>query len=132
MVIVKESNKDKIVNFKIPNEWSNVLYKILKPINIEKYIWQINDSESYREYNGVYKPLFIKDLYNGKEFLKIINDEYYIIHCKILGRNIEQKEINFKIIIDDSVFAKIFVNNMLFEILIKNLMEQGFDNIKIK
>ena len=66
------------IQYEIPNEWGNYLYKIFEGIDMSKYVWKIYDDETYVKSEESF--LFEKDCYNNEEFLKKIRDnEYYVV-----------------------------------------------------
>ncbi len=76
------------LTFKIQNEYSNFLARILRNIDISKYYWSISEDEIFNKLNNEF--LFNNDKYNGIEFEKIINGNiYYIIFANIKAYLIE-------------------------------------------
>lgn len=56
------------LEFEVPNKRFAVLYLILKDIGIENYFWFLVQED-------VIDNFFVKDIYLGSEFEKIINDD---------------------------------------------------------
>ena len=76
------------IEFNIPNEYGNFLEQILKQINLDEYIWKIEEDEIYinnnRKSNDNDDNLFKKPIYKNADFKKIIEQEdYYIIFANI-------------------------------------------------
>lgn len=71
------------VSFKIPQMSGNILWQMLKCINVEKYSWYnvINQCEVWKNYDGGVS--FEKEYYDGKSFLQNIMAEHYIIFLKL-------------------------------------------------
>ncbi|MCL2503926.1 MAG: DUF2691 family protein [Coriobacteriia bacterium] len=76
------------VSFKIPqatlNATSDLLWQVLKCIDVEKYCWySIQDqNEAWANFlEGTYA--FEEDCYDGKSFLQEITSEHYIIFLKL-------------------------------------------------
>ena len=121
------------IEFNIPNNWGNILYKILSVVNVELFDWKISDDESYVENVNKNNDIFFKsDFYGGKDFLNLIkNYNYYIIFANIVGRN-DEKSISISII--DVTYFKIYSNNeeMLAKVKESIINEQFADIIDIE
>ena len=62
---------------------SNVLYQILKCINIKEYCWYNIDSQN-EVWDGPMKAIFFeKDYYEGKSFLQHIISDHVIVFLKL-------------------------------------------------
>ena len=76
------------IEFNIPNEYGNFLEQILKQINLDEYIWKIEEDEIYinnnRKSNDNDDNLFKKSIYKNEDFKRIIEQkDYYIIFANI-------------------------------------------------
>lgn len=71
------------VSFKIPQATDNTLWKILKCVEIPKYKWHNIESQNevWESFQG--GMFFKNELYNGNEFLRCIQSNYYIIFLKL-------------------------------------------------
>lgn len=101
------------LQFEIENTYDTFLYKILKDINNEKYIWKVNDDEVFRKDCDF---LFNKEQYDNKEFMDIIkNNEYYIVHLKLdlyfNGNLLMQMKIVDNIYVDVFLHDRSLFNN---------------------
>ena len=71
------------LEFEIENKFDNYLYKILKNISTDNYVWEIIDDDAFCEKNMGF--LFEKDEYNNDDFFELIkNNKSYIIFCTII------------------------------------------------
>jgi len=75
------------VSFRIPQVVGDVLWQILKCINVENYCWynliSQNEAWSY-ENNSKGNAFFLEsDYYDGKSFWQNIHTKYYIIFLKL-------------------------------------------------
>lgn len=70
----------------IPNENDNLLWKVLKPIDITSFDWRVENEESYFILpDGLGTELFSEDnkVMSGLELKKLIKDNiYYLIFCR--------------------------------------------------
>ena len=131
------------IQFEIPNKWGYILRDILKNINLENYVFEINDDNEIWMEND--KQLLIENIINGKDFYKLISkNPYYAIFANIhiykKGSKIDKiktyeefldSECEFIILIMDSIDVCIYVKDK--EILNKielNAKQNKFKNIK--
>lgn len=130
------------IRFKIRNEYSNVLAKILESIGIKDYLWKVVEHEIY---NIQTEDLFDKQLYSNQEFKSIIeNNIYYPIFANIQLYH-EDKDIveiqtykhfinsNCKLIlfITDNVFVDIYVKEEKdLNVLYNNAINNNFLEIR--
>lgn len=112
------------IQFQIPNEWGNVLNDILTGIELEKYIFKIDDDEIHLENNSF---LFTDRIIEGNRFKKIISQStYYVVSVNIQGyikKTYEEKsEVNsieefirsncdIMITIVDNIFVDIYTKS---------------------
>lgn len=119
------------LKFEIENTYDNFLYKILKDINNENYIWKVNDDEVFRKDSNF---LFNKEEYKNKEFMNIIkNNEYYIVHLKL------ELYFNDKLLLRMKIVDNIYVDVFLYDRALldkfapkfkENIVSPNFKNIK--
>lgn len=109
------------IRFKIPNDYGKYIGDILSKIDINEYIWEvieddvIIDSKTY---------LFDKEIYKGKDFFEIINNEtYYIMFLNIRAYSNLEERIEINTYLD-------FLNSGC-EILI-NVCDSSFVEIYVK
>lgn len=71
----------------IPNEYDNLLWKVLKPIDITSFDWRVENEESYFILpDGLGPELFSEDnkVMSGLELKKLIKDNiYYLIFADL-------------------------------------------------
>lgn len=129
------------ISFNIPNEYGNVLEKILYKFDVKKYNWYISDIDIY---NCDDKNDFSSGLISGISFdnsLNSINNQY-IVAITLMAFNGEFAPIvnynDFKksncdlvVLISDSVFVEIYCKNKDdIEKLKNNALNFGFTNIE--
>ncbi|MDR1001890.1 MAG: DUF2691 family protein [Oscillospiraceae bacterium] len=68
------------VTFDIEQCTGKMLWQILKCIDIESYIWYVEQDAVYTSPSG--ETFFKKDSYDGSEFLKLALVDHYIIFLK--------------------------------------------------
>lgn len=125
----------------IPNERGNYLYKLLDGIDVVKYLWFIEDSETYV---GIGKDLFAQTQYTGDEFKRIVSEEmYYIVYARIQGSVCGEHTTELKtyadfrasgcqvyVVVIDCVFADIYVKSQtVAEIIRQNAIKYNFTDI---
>lgn len=65
-----------IYKLNIKNEWGKYLNLIFKNLNVDLYIWQLEDEEVFKNNNDF---LFEKQIYSNEEFWEVLKEpEYYI------------------------------------------------------
>ena len=128
------------LEFEIENKFDNYLYKILKNISTNNYVWKIIDDDAFCEKNMGF--LFEKDEYNNDEFFELIkNIKSYIIFCTILlyKENVKSLKIETPkdfinsgceliLLITDNIFVEIYCKSEELEKQIRyNLFEMNID-----
>ena len=135
------------IEFNIPNEYGNFLEQILKQINLDKYIWKIEEDEIYinnnRKSNDNDDNLFKKNIYKNVDFKKIIEQEdYYIIFANIklyvkqdniiinTYKDFIESSCILILLVTDSKFVEIYskYENILDKIY-NNALKSNFHNI---
>lgn len=126
------------VSFKIPQISGNVLWQMLKCIDVKKYNWYniINQCEVWENYNGGVS--FEKEYYDGKRFLQNIMSEYYIIFLKLQAyfdngkfsdihtyKDFQESDCQLLLLIYDCEYVEIYSKditdlNLLYENALKN------------
>jgi len=115
------------VSFKIPNEYGNQLFDILKEIDVSRWDWQIGGGEAYIIENGTLgKELFgTRTSLTGKELFKLISEnEYYLIFADLKAyKNVEseleivtyedylESDCQFVLLLVDSSYVTIYSKN---------------------
>jgi len=110
------------IKFEIPNKWGMELNNIIYGINIENYIFKINNGEIYTYDNNF---LFEKEQLTGEQFKKIISGtKYYIANIRAYFKrmyndtktNIHNDYLNnswnLMISITDSRFVNVYCKNI--------------------
>ncbi|HDR3888737.1 TPA: DUF2691 family protein [Bacillus cereus] len=128
----------------IPNEYSNLLWKVLKPVDITVFDWRVENEESYLIVrDGLGSELFSEDkkIMNGLEFKKLIKDNiYYLIFADLKaypkGEVLEEVETyeEFKeskcevvVLVADGDYIQIYAKNQkAIELMYENALNQGF------
>jgi hypothetical protein len=71
----------------IPEEYTNLLWEVLKPVDITVFDWRVENEESYLIVrDGLGSELFSEDkkIMNGLELKKLIKDNiYYLIFADL-------------------------------------------------
>ena len=140
------------IRFLVPNKYNNFISRVLNPIDIEKYNWNIDSDEVYlvkdnnmlvdRLFNDPSVKLFILP---GKEFKKVIqHNMYYTIfgEFKAFPKDIEPLEIGtyeeflsskceIVLLIADSCYYDIYCKDKkLIDILFKNAQKNDFKSLE--
>ncbi|MED2186065.1 DUF2691 family protein [Bacillus wiedmannii] len=128
----------------IPNEYDNLLWKVLKPIDITSFDWRVENEESYFiSPDGLGPELFSEDnkVMSGLEFKKLIKDNiYYLIFADLKaypkGEVLEEIETyeEFKeskcevvVLVADGDYIHIYAKGQeAIELMYENAMNQGF------
>lgn len=129
------------ISFEIPNKYGKFLNNILDNIELEKYLWNIYDSEVL---NKEGKNIFYNNIYNNKHIMKD-NEDYYLIFANIQGCRKNSNRITIKsyqdfiksnceilIIIVDSIFVDFYAKDEnILKIVKNNIKKYNFKNEKI-
>ena len=133
------------VFFKVPNEYGNILEKILQNIDLNKYSWCVNEEESWIANGDFIKDLFEKRLYNGIELYKVISgEEHYIsfvnitafpLHSEIKPfkdyKEYEESDCQMAIFITDTTFIEIYCKNPdELSVIQNNAIANGYTDIE--
>ncbi|MFK4325953.1 hypothetical protein ABH963_003478 [Bacillus sp. RC55] len=128
----------------IPNENDNLLWKVLKPIDITSFDWRVENEESYFILpDGLGTELFSEDnkVMSGLELKKLIKDNiYYLIFADLKaypkGEEVvdietyeEFKESKCKIVVlvADGDYIQVYAKNQEeIEMMYENAIDQGF------
>lgn len=116
------------IKFQVPNEWGNLIENILYKIDLEKYIWGIEDDDVYIEDNTKNNGFLFpqeKNIFSGIEFKNIISQKsYYTVFVKInayLNENdfciiktyndFKKSNCNLIILVTDNIFVSIYAKS---------------------
>ncbi|GAB6548734.1 MULTISPECIES: DUF2691 family protein [Bacillus] len=128
----------------IPNEYDNLLWKVLKPIDITLFDWRVENEESYFVLSdGLGPELFSEDnkVMSGLELKKLIKDNiYYLIFADLkaypIGEVLEEIETyeEFKeskcelvLLVADCTYVTIYAKDQkAIELMYENARNQGF------
>lgn len=128
----------------IPNEYDNLLWKVLKPIDITSFDWRVENEESYFILpDGLGPELFSEDkkVMSGLEFKKLIKDNiYYLIFADLKaypkGEVLEEIETyeEFKeskcevvVLVADGDYIHIYAKGReAIKLMYENALNQGF------
>ncbi|HHK5535348.1 TPA: DUF2691 family protein [Bacillus mobilis] len=128
----------------IPNEYDNLLWEVLKPIDITAFDWRVENKESYFVLSdGLGPELFSEDnkVMSGLELKKLIKDNiYYLIFADLKaypkGEVLEEIETyeEFKeskcevvVLVADGDYIHIYAQDQeAIELMYENARNQGF------
>ncbi|WP_270343234.1 DUF2691 family protein [Bacillus mobilis] len=128
----------------IPNEYDNLLWEVLKPIDITAFDWRVENEESYFVLSdGLGPELFSEDnkVMSGLELKKLIKDNiYYLIFADLKaypkGEVLEEIETyeEFKeskcelvLLVADCTYVTIYAKDQkAIELMYENERNQGF------
>ncbi|KOP83866.1 DUF2691 family protein [Cytobacillus solani] len=136
------------ISFEIPNKYGNFLGKILKPIEMSKLNWHVENVESYLVVKDQLADELFPQQLNGmagmglRDYLE--NNTYYLIFADLKAfpsgeslRNVETYEefVNSKcqlvLLIVDSAYVTIYCKEKEdIESLYQNAKSLGFENIQ--
>ncbi|OSY14352.1 hypothetical protein BTJ48_04786 [Bacillus mycoides] len=132
------------ISVDIPNENDNLLWKVLKPIDITSFDWRVEKEESYFILpDGLGTELFSEDnkVMSGLELKKLIKDNiYYLIFADLKaypkGEEVvdietyeEFKESKCKVVVlvADGDYIQVYAKNQEeIEMMYENAIDQGF------
>ncbi|MDT3497539.1 DUF2691 family protein [Bacillus toyonensis] len=127
----------------IPNEYTNLLWKVLKLIDITVFDWRVENEESYLVVrDGLGSELFSEDkkIMNGLEFKKIIKDNiYYLIFAdlkaypkgEVLGEietyeEFKESKCEVVVLVADGDYIQIYAKDQeAIELMYENALNQG-------
>lgn len=130
------------ISFQIPNSYDIHLHRILSGIDMNQYIWRIDEDEVYRKVDFGY--LFSKHIYNGEELYDLISaQDYYAVFINLQGYISENEiaEINTYedflkskckviILIADNIFVDVYAKDInLIERIRLNAIENKYTDI---
>ncbi|HDX9655917.1 TPA: DUF2691 family protein [Bacillus toyonensis] len=128
----------------IPNEYDNLLWKVLKPIDITLFDWRVENEESYfRLPDGLGSELFSEDnkVMSGLELKKLIKDNiYYLIFADLKAypkgevlKEIEtyeeftESKCEVVVLVADGDYIHIYAKDQkAIELMYENALNQGF------
>lgn len=139
------------IKFKIPNEYGNVLYKILEGIDVAQYYWNIVTDDivvkRIENQQTITKDrLFDNQWLTGNDFLKIICQSYYyliFVDVKAFPENSCNIEINtfdefmdsncnMMVLCNDSVHASFFCkDSCVVSKVYNNCIAYGFKEVEL-
>ena len=128
----------------IPNEYDNLLWKVLKPIDITLFDWRVENEESYfRLPDGLGSELFSEDnkVMSGLELKKLIKDNiYYLIFAdlkaypkgEVLGdietyEEFKESKCELVLLVADCTYVTIYAKDQkAIELMYENALNQDF------
>ena len=126
------------ISFKIQQATENVLWKILKCIDIEKYCWHNIESQNEVWDSPLGEVFFETDFYDGKSFLQRIRLDHYIVFLKLQAyfkngefydvhsyEDFQKSDCSLLLLIWDCEFVNIYVKD---EIVAKAIYENALSN----
>lgn len=135
------------LTFEIPNKYGSLLGEVLKPVDITTFNWRIGDGESYKVVNNqLDEDLFSfgKEVIEGSELKNLLeNNKYYSIFADLKAYPKGEKCLNlesykdfmksaceFVLLVVDCSYTTIYCKNQdVIELLYKNAIEYGFENV---
>ena len=135
------------LTLEIPNKYGSLLGEVLKPIDITTFSWCIGGGESYKVVNNQLDEdlfSFDKEIIEGLELKNLLeNNKYYIIFTDLKAYpkgkeflHIETYEdfmisnCELVLLIVDCSYTTIYCKNQgVIELLYKNAIEFGFENV---
>lgn len=130
------------ISFIITNH-SNILYQILKCIDIEKYIWYNIDSQNESWKNTMDNDLFDLCCYDGREFLECIKSNHFVIFLKMQAylkngnfteihtyRDFEKSDCQLVLLIYDCSYVEIYSKNQNdITAMYNNALENNYSDV---
>ncbi|MBK5505954.1 DUF2691 family protein [Bacillus sp. TH12] len=128
----------------IPNENDNLLWKVLKPIDITSFDWRVENEESYFILpDGLGTELFSEDnkVMSGLELKKLIKDNiYYLIFADLKAypkgeevvdietyEEFKKSKCEVVVLVADGDYIQIYAKNQEeIEMIYENALNQGF------
>lgn len=132
------------ITIDIPNEYDNLLWKVLKPIDITSFDWRVENEESYFVLsNGLGAELFSEDnkVMSGLELKKLIKDNiYYLIFADLKAYQKGEKVVDIEtyeefkeskcelvLLVADCTYVTIYAKDQkAIELMYENALNQGF------
>ncbi|HDR4898128.1 DUF2691 family protein [Bacillus cereus] len=128
----------------IPNEYDNLLWKVLKPINITSFDWRVENEESYFVLSdGLGPELFSEDnkVMSGLELKKLIKDNiYYLIFADLKAyskgeevvdietyEEFKESKCELVLLVADCTYVTIYAKDQKkIELMYENARNQGY------
>ncbi|MEK5246996.1 DUF2691 family protein [Bacillus sp. FSL R9-9530] len=128
----------------IPNEYDNLLWKVLKPIDITSFDWRVENEESYFILpDGLGPELFSEDnkVMSGLELKKLIKDNiYYLIFADLKAypkgeevvdietyEEFKESKCEVVVLVADGDYIQVYAKNQEeIEMMYENAIDQGF------
>ncbi|HDX9610321.1 TPA: DUF2691 family protein [Bacillus toyonensis] len=128
----------------IPNEYTNLLWKVLRPVDITVFDWRVENEESYLVVrDGLGSELFSEDkkIMNGLELKKLIKDNiYYLIFADLkaypkgeeavdieIYEEFKESKCEVVVLVVDSQYIQIYAKDQkAIELMYENARNQGF------
>lgn len=129
------------IKFKIPNEYDSFINKILDGINKDKYYWKIDEDQVFFIEDDF---LFSTDIYNGRDFSRIISQpSYYVVFLNLqafpIGSDFNEiqdysdflkSNCELIVLISDCIFVSIYSKNKnVIKTINLNVQINNFDEI---
>ncbi|PEF34269.1 DUF2691 family protein [Bacillus wiedmannii] len=128
----------------IPNEYDNLLWKVLKSINITSFDWRVENEESYFVLSdGLGPELFSEDnkVMSGLELKKLIKDNiYYLIFADLKAyskgeevvdietyEEFKESKCELVLLVADCTYVTIYAKDQKkIELMYENARNQGY------
>ncbi|MED1368788.1 DUF2691 family protein [Bacillus paranthracis] len=128
----------------IPNEYNNLLWKVLKPIHIPSYDWWVGSEESYLvARGGLDEALFPEEpsVMEGSDLNRLVkNNVYYLIFADLkaylkgeIVLDIEtyeefmESKCEIVVLVADGDYIQIYAKDQkVIELMYENALNQGF------
>ncbi|PFN27669.1 DUF2691 family protein [Bacillus cereus] len=128
----------------IPNEYDNLLWKVLKPIQISSFDWWVGSEESYLvARGGLDDALFPEEpsVVEGLDLKKLVKDNiYYLIFADLKAypkgeaavdietyEEFKESKCEVVVLVVDSQYIQIYAKDQkAIKLMYENAMNQGF------
>lgn len=130
------------ITFKLPNTYDIFIEKILSGIDMDKYVWKIDEDQVFIS-GGDF--LFTSDIYAGQKFKRIISQSsYYVVFLNLQafqdGNSLNEIKVyndflesncELIVLVSDSIFVTIYSKNRKdIEAIKLNAQKNNFQEIE--
>jgi hypothetical protein len=128
----------------IPNENDNLLWKVLKPIDISSFDWWVGSEESYLvARGGVDEALFLEEpsIVEGSDLKRLFKDNiYYVIFADLKAypkgeeavdietyEEFKESKCELVLLVADCTYVTVYAKDQeAIELMYENAIDQGF------
>ncbi|TBX60566.1 DUF2691 family protein [Bacillus mycoides] len=127
----------------IPNEYDNLLWKVLKPIDISSFDWWVGSEESYLvARGGVDEALFLEEpsIVEGSDLKRLFKDNiYYVIFADLKAypkgeeavdietyEEFKESKCELVLLVADCTYVTVYAKDQeAIELMYENAIDQG-------